>query len=1008
MTWRGYAWALRTNCSARMGACFLLPVLALAQTSGQIVGLVTDASSGVIAGATLTVTNNDTGMRRVARTGDSGVYTVSALRPGQYKVSIRKEGFQTTTRLGVRVTSGEAARVDFRLGVGAITESVTVWGDHDDLQRDSAAITSLLGADTIERLPLNGYTVQNLLDLSPGVLATPATAGDAGQFSANGQRPSSNYFTVDGVSANTGISGAGLPGQFAGGTLPGMTAIGSLHNLSSLEAVQEVRVHTSAFSAEYGRMPGAHIALVTRSGTNEFHGSGFVAGRHERTSSRDWFTSRYDAGRPASRLRQAGGAIGGPIQRDLTFFFGSFEALRLEQPYSWRTAVPSLQARKSAVAAYRPLLEAYPVPNGPELGLAQAERFVQTVRPADLQTASARVDRMLGSRGSLFFRYSDSPSNSEFGYLQVHRSQFSSRSFTAGLTSAIGTAASHELRVNVTESRVSSSWVTEAADGARPVSTAAILPDLQTCDCTAVGTGSGQLLLEQAGRNSQGQISISESAMLIRRRHQFRFGADYHRLSPRRDQSMASVFSSSPSVTDLLSGNVFVTYSQAQQASSMIEAASLFLQDSWRVGARTHINVGARWELTPAPKVTQPPLELHGASLATPYPAEFAWMRELNEEPTWALRMNRIAPRLGVARSFFDGRLVLRGSTGLFYDVSFASSVDPVNGAPYNAPRLLARTPAVPQATVLRFGYPSQLAAPATWIHQVSVDKSIRRTGVLSTAWTSSSGRDLLRREGYAARGSVIPTAVLPTNNGESSYNGLQSRYTQRFRSGMWASVAHTWSHSIDNGPWDSSLYFVQGPFSSQRDGASSDYDARHLVSAGVTWDLARNWAIDATGRTRSAFPVDVVSVENAYGIGADNMVRPDLVASRPLWVEHASVPGGRRLNREAFRAVPHGQAGSLGRNSIRGFGMSQLDLTLRKRWVLSDSASIQLRTEVFNAFNNVNFADPVRFLSSGLFGEPASLLNMMLGSGSPNSGLAPALQAGGPRTLQIGIRARF
>jgi hypothetical protein len=148
--------------------------------------------------------------------------------------------------------------------------------------------------------------------------------------------------------------------------------------------------------------------------------------------------------------------------------------------------------------------------------------------------------------------------------------------------------------------------------------------------------------------------------------------------------------------------------------------------------------------------------------------------------------------------------------------------------------------------------------------------------------------------------------------------------------------------------------------------------------------------------------------MENAYGVGIDNLVRPDLVDSRPLWIDDTRVPGGRRLSRDAFRMVLPGLPGSLGRNSIRGFGMSQIDVALRKRWLLTDSASIQLRAEVFNALNTVNFADPVRYLSSGLFGEPASLLNMMLGSGSPNSGLAPALQAGGPRTLQIGIRARF
>jgi hypothetical protein len=184
----GMSWPMRARVPVCMGVFLLLPVLAFAQTTGQIVGVVTDATSGVIAGATLTVTNHETGMRRVARTADSGIYAVSALRPGHYKVSIRKEGFQTTTRLGVRVTAGEAARVDFTMGVGDITESITIWGDRDPLERDSPAITSAIGSDAVERLPLNGYTLQNLLDLSPGVLATPATAGDAGQFSANGQR----------------------------------------------------------------------------------------------------------------------------------------------------------------------------------------------------------------------------------------------------------------------------------------------------------------------------------------------------------------------------------------------------------------------------------------------------------------------------------------------------------------------------------------------------------------------------------------------------------------------------------------------------------------------------------------------------------------------------------------------------------------------------------------------------------------------------------------------------
>jgi hypothetical protein len=143
-------------------------------------------------------------------------------------------------------------------------------------------------------------------------------------------------------------------------------------------------------------------------------------------------------------------------------------------------------------------------------------------------------------------------------------------------------------------------------------------------------------------------------------------------------------------------------------------------------------------------------------------------------------------------------------------------------------------------------------------------------------------------------------------------------------------------------------------------------------------------------------------------GLGFANAFRPDLVAGSSVWVRDRSAPGGRRLNPEAFRAGSAQVQGTLGRNAIRGFAMHQVDLSLRRDFALRAARSLQFRLEAFNLLNHPNFADPVRFLSSPLFGASPSMLNLMLGTGSPGSGLTPALQSGGPRSVQVGIRWRF
>jgi hypothetical protein len=177
-------------------------------------------------------------------------------------------------------------------------------------------------------------------------------------------------------------------------------------------------------------------------------------------------------------------------------------------------------------------------------------------------------------------------------------------------------------------------------------------------------------------------------------------------------------------------------------------------------------------------------------------------------------------------------------------------------------------------------------------------------------------------------------------------------------------------------------------------------------VAAALSVDLPHGWSLDGMFCARTGFPLTVLDDETAMGLSLADILRPNLEAGEPVWMVDPEAPGGRRLNPAAFAATD-GQ-GNLGRNAIAGFGMSQLDLAMRRTFRIAESRSVELRAEVFNALNQPAFADPVRFLVDPLFGLSPSMQNLMLGSGTPSSGLTPAFQTGGPRSLQLVLRVHF
>jgi hypothetical protein len=335
-----------------------------------------------------------------------------------------------------------ALAIDFEMVVGSLSDSITVQAGAPLVNTTSATVSTVVDQAFVENMPLNGRSFQTLIMLTPGVVVTQTAYDDQGQFSVNGQRADANYFTVDGVSANFGVTGYFPLVQAAGGALPALSASGGTNSLVSVDAMQEFRLQTSSFAPEFGRTPGGQISIVTRSGTNQFHGTAFEYFRNSVLDANDWFSNRDHLPKPEERQNDFGGVFGGPILKDKTFFFFFYEGLRLRQPATQETVVPDTASRQQAPTSLQPYLNAYPIQNGPELGQGLAQFNGSYSNPSSLDAYAIRVDHAINLKLSLFGRYNYSPSDSNvrgpYGALSTTELLSTSvHTFTLGLTESI-------------------------------------------------------------------------------------------------------------------------------------------------------------------------------------------------------------------------------------------------------------------------------------------------------------------------------------------------------------------------------------------------------------------------------------------------------------------------------------------------------------------------------------------------------------------------------------------
>jgi hypothetical protein len=1027
-------------------------VLRAQSTNASLTDRVTDPSKALIVDAKVAAISAGTNVRYETTTNGSGEYYLANLPPGPYRIEIEKASFKKLIKPDVIVHVQDALDIDFEMTLGATSETINVEAGAPLVNTESGTVSSVIDRTFAENLPLNGRSLQALIMLTPGVVVTATAFDDQGQFSVNGQRANANYFTVDGVSANFGVTGYFPLVQAAGGSLPALSTSGGTNSLVLVDAMQEFRIQTSSFAPEFGRTPGGQISIVKRSGTNAFHGTLFEYFSNDVLDARDWFVNYDQLPKPEERQNDFGGVFGGPVLKDKTFFFFSYEGLRLRQPSTQETVVPDPPSRELAPASMMPYLNAYPIANGAELGGGLAQFSASFSDPSTLNAYSIRVDHIINPKLNLFGRYNVSPSSFDqrgwlpapFTVLSTTQSMSSSvQTVTIGLTQLIKPELSNEMRANYSSHRVGTKLTLDNFGGAMPIPDSLLFP-------LGYSSANGAFLFDIAGAGEYGQgklatdeqrqVNFIDNLSVTKGGHQLKFGVDYRWLSPfsvpfsYRQYAQFSGMTTKPG--DTLSGTAEIAESNAWQSNTLLSHnLSLYGQDTWKVTPRLTLTYGLRWDINPPLKgkdLANQPFTVVG--LNDPASMTLAPRGTSLYQATYG----NVAPRVGLAYQL-GGRpnwgTILRAGFGVFYDLGSGSLGGVSSYFPYFSEKVISPAPfplspqdsapppfsVSPPVSDILVADP-HLKLPRTYQWNVALEQSLGSSQSLSLTYIGAIGRDLLRVTNLLNPNPDFQFVNVTDNTATSDYHALQLKFQRRLSRGLQALASYTYSRSIDISSTDAFANYLSTPSSIASpnvDRGDSDFDIWHSFTAGVTYDLPfpglhkavhallGGWSLDAFVLARSA-PPDNLMGAIFFAAGTALYPRPNVNPGVPLELYGTQYPGGRIFNSAAFSEPPEGQQGNFGRNVLRGFGASQADLGLERQFHITEQVGIRFRAEFFNIFNHPNFGSPDNDLTSPLFGHSTQTLGSSLGSGGPSGGFNPLYQIGGPRSIQLALKLQF
>jgi Carboxypeptidase regulatory-like domain/TonB dependent receptor-like, beta-barrel len=1050
----------------------LTSVASFAQTEGaRISGRVTDPTDAVIVGAECQITNIETNVSTSTITNEDGIYVLPDLRPATYRLTIQKEGFRTVVQPNLQLYVQDAVNENFTLAIGSVSENATVVDAAPMLLTDSAAVSTVVNQQFVENMPLNGRSFQSLIALTPGVVFVSADLS-AGQFSVNGQRSNANYFMVDGVSANFGVSPLVQLSETMSGSTPGLTSSGGTNGLVSIDAMQEFRIQTSSYAPEFGRSPGAQISIVTKSGVNQFHGTAFDYLRNEIFDARNWFNNPPDV-KPPLRQNDFGGTVGGPIIRDKTFFFFSYEGLRLRLPQTATGLFYTASARAGASPAYQPFVNALPVPP-PNAPLSDpkcqtladptgctARLTVGYSNPSALDATSIRVDHNLKNKVSLFARYNHAPSHDATRYWEeVLHDNANTDTFTAGATILLAPTKVNDFRANWSRNTGSVINYLTNFHGAVVPSLSVLFPS-----STPYTFGTAQALVIFPDGNFDMEVRAGTSQANVERQlnfvdtfawtvgvHQFKFGIDYRLINSTAGESNGW-FAFDLAYTSIVAGKADIVAPSARDPISIsMNNYSLFGQDTWRATHSLTLTYGLRWEIN-----TPPESAMSGKPLYSTQGIFDSNPLAVVPGALWHTKFANFAPRVGAAYQVTP-RTVVRGGFGLFYDLGYGNVGGATGFFPYDRKSFVsASTPfdltnptfqpppfstKIDANTLYVPAVNPNLKLPFTMQWNAAIEQQLGAKQTLTATYVGADARRLLRQDvivppllvNLGTGGSVRVTR----NGGYSHYNALQVQFQRRMSHGLQALVSYNFAKSSDLGSSDQSGAAAASVSQVVLPSLTpSAFDIRHSLAGAVSYEIPapspslgrvsnailQGWAVDGLLRVTSAWPINV-TIGQVSPVFGRYVTQPDIVSGQPYWLAAPTQPGGKVMNPDAFTRPPDGQTGNFPVNGLRGeFSVNQTDLALRRRFNLSERIKLDIRAEYFNVFNHPMFGAPgsggapFTFWGYGNTPNPSfGLTTSMLGGGTTNyalgsgavGGQSAQYAVGGPRSGQFTLKLLF
>lgn len=996
-------------------------------SSGTISGTVTDSSDASIASATVTIKNVATGVERTVPTNSSGFYNVPNLVPGTYSVSASATGFRTVLRSDVIVDVGAELLVNVELPIGQVNEQVQVTGEPPDIQQNSSSLEYTVNSTTMRELPLNGRDWTQLSLLQPGVSTADqstlavnnqrANRGLGTQLSIGGNRPQQNNYRLDGISINDYSNGG--PGSILGVVL-------------GVDAVQEFSVITDNAPANYGKTGGGVINAVTRSGTDQLHGSIYWFLRNSDLDARNFFDP---AKIPPFRRNQFGADAGGPIVKNRAFFFADYEGIRQSLGTTQVDTVPSPNARNGLLAngttvavnpKIVPYLALYPLPNAGINGdFGVFALPTTTVTHEDFVTG--RLDYKISEKDTLFSTYMwdngkltapDPFGNVLLGTLSTRQAAVLEE------THLFSPAFLNTFRLGY--SRV----VSEAPKSLSAINPAASSTQLGFLPGDPVGlinvTG---LTNFPGGVGAVGEYDFHYNSYqlyndlsLTKARHAMTFGVALENIRANQlgksNPTGQFIFGS---LAAFLAGNS--TSFNAPVGTGITPRdmrqfiTGLYFMDDWRIASNLTLNLGVRYEAATVPSEATgklshlPSLTATAPLLGSPY---FSNPTKLNFEP-----------RVGFAWDpFKNQKTSVRGSFGIFDNLPlpYLFELSSILSAPYFENGTISNPGVASFPTgayflltpaTFRYGY-IQPNPPRSYVMQwnFNVQRQLAGNTVLMLDYTGTRGVHLpyfindfngvlpmATPQGWTWP-STLGTKLNPSVgqisgtlwDSDSEYEAFQAQLNRRLLKGLQGTVSYTVSKATDSG--SSSLASDTFTNSAQRlwfdptEGRGlSDFDIRHLLALNFIWEipgvkggaaplhwLANGWQLGGLLRASTGTPFTPQIGGDPLGMSnASTFDRPDVIDS-PGCAGSLVNPGNptHYINTACFLfPTPTTRLGDAGRNILIGPGLLDLDTSLFKNFNIREWLRGQFRAEFFNVLNHPNFAPPTS--NNSLFGANGS-----------------------------------